>query len=274
MPTSYNGWPVNRTPTLDNSVIPGSNGVRFAPGVLAGDVSTVLFFVGFWINRNIGPLTPGWCWGFSYRENRNANNWSCHASATAADVDAPKHPNGKRGTWGSSAARIRSELLTYLEGVVQWGEDYTGTPDGMHFEIIKPAGDVARVAAKIDRDYGPRDAWVNGGVTGDMVKDTQRAVHLSGDDVDGVWGDQTENRVNLVRFAINGHYPLGVKDTQLTVGTAPDGVWGDASQEALAQTVRKLQTAWGSYSDGLWGPGTQKAYEQARNTHYRGRVRV
>lgn len=162
MPTSYNGYTVTKTPRLDNSVIPGTNGVKFAPGVLAGDVATVLFFVGFWLNKNIeAAINPG-CWGYSYRENRNAANWSCHASATAADYNAPRHPNGKRGTWGVAATRIRNELLAYLEGVVQWGEDYTGTPDGMHFEIIKPPSDVSRVAAKILRDYGPRENWANG----------------------------------------------------------------------------------------------------------------
>lgn len=227
MPNSYNGWPVQMRPPLDNSVIPGTDGVRFAPGVLAGDVATVLFFVGFWLHRNIEPAGPG-CWGHAYRQNRNAANWSCHASATAADWRAPLHPNGKRGTWGPAhAARIRSELLAYLEGVVRWGEDFTGVPDGMHFEIAKGRADVARVAAKILRDHGPREQWGRAAAPG----------AAAGADIDQVKRDQAD-----------------LTDTGFPVGPI-DGDWGPASIGAC----QRFQQAARLEPDGICGPATRAA---------------
>lgn len=242
MPTSYNGWPVLTNPPLDNSVIPGTVDVRFAPGVLAGDVATVLFFVGFWLNRNIQPaITPG-CWGYSYRQNRNAANWSCHASATAADFNAPQHPNGVRGSWGAAAARIRAELLTYLEGVVQWGEDYDGTPDGMHFEIIEPDVDVARVAAKILRDFGPRENWAAGAQPAPAP----------------VPGPAPDSQVRQDQFDL----------TDTGFPCTADGVWGPQS----AQACRNFQFAARLAVDGIVGPVTRAALHKVPSWHSGGAI--
>ena len=158
--TSYNGWPVLASPPLDNSPIPGT-AARFVPGILAGDVAEVLLFVGTYIHYKVEPAIPSGCGGYSYRPNtNNPSQWSCHASATAIDFNAVQHANGVRGTWSATERDAIHRLINiYLEGVVRWGDDFTSTVDGMHFEIIKPPADVARVAAKIRRDYGPRDGW-------------------------------------------------------------------------------------------------------------------
>lgn len=223
MPTSYNGWPVLTSPPLDNSPIPGTN-VRFAPGVLAGDVADVLFFAGAWINIRVEPAVAPGCWGYSYRANRNANNWSCHASATAVDYNAPQHPNGVHGTWTAAEKALIHDLCNgHLEGVVQWGEDYDGVIDGMHLEIIKGAADVARVAAKLRRDYGPRDQWpdriraaAGGNVQppppppppsdgySEQAKIDQRNLLDTGFDpgaVDGYWGEKSKAAARAFQYA-------------------------------------------------------------------------
>lgn len=95
---------------------------------------------------------------------------------------------------------------------------------------------------------------------------TQRAVHAH---PDSFWGDDTDRRVNLVRAALNGHYPEGVAVTQGVVGTAQDGAWGKKSRAALVQTVRELQAAWGTTVDGVWGPNTEAAWVAARAENYK-----
>jgi len=260
---SYNGWPVLTTPQLDNSEIPGAPGVKFAPGVLAGDVATVLFFVGFWLHRNIEPAVAPGCWGYSYRANRNANNWSCHASATAADFNAPRHPNGVRGTWGAAATRIRGELLAYLEGVVQWGEDYDGTPDGMHFEIIKPAADVSRIAGKILHDYGPRETWADGGqpapaptpIDDSQVRQDQFNLNDTGFpcSVDGVWGPASIAACRSFQFAARLVVD-GVMGPATRAALKKVPSWGGAASKSALEWQKRLAAhGWHIETDGIWG---------------------
>jgi hypothetical protein len=102
--------------------------------------------------------------------------------------------------------------------------------------------------------------------TGDQVRRTQAAVHVS---VDGGWGPKTDRAVSLVRSAARGHLQ-DVKATQRAVGTRDDGDWGPLSRTALNTTVRALQAAWGTRIDGDWGPKTEAAYDDVRRRHHRG----
>ena len=124
-------------------------------------------------------------------------------------------------------------------------------------------------------DYFPSEDQHRGGTRNANVSAaTQRAVRA---DADGYWGDDTDMRVNLVRSALNGHYPgasgqggtQGVADAQWTVGAATDGIWGPKSQAALIETVKKLQAAWGTTPDGIWGNGTEQAYNAARTANFK-----
>ncbi|MBP2323317.1 hypothetical protein JOF56_003702 [Kibdelosporangium banguiense] len=155
MPKSYNGWSASPNPAdfggLARLEVAGET---FAPGVRAGDVHAVFQYLAEQLHRRVEPIVrPDWHqaddWGYSYRKNVNANNLSCHASGTAIDYNATRHPNGKRGTFSAGQVAEIRRILGELEGVVCWGGDFTGTADEMHFEIIKGAGDIARVAAKV-----------------------------------------------------------------------------------------------------------------------------
>ncbi len=156
MPYSYNGWLAATDPRtfggLDNRIVPGTTKVRLSPGVRAGDVATVLFYVASQLHLRVesGDLyTTGDEWGYSYRQNRNANNLSCHASGTAFDWNATRHPNGKRGTFTKQQVATIRVILGQVANVVTWGGDFIGTPDEMHFEISGSAAQVAAVAARI-----------------------------------------------------------------------------------------------------------------------------
>jgi hypothetical protein len=149
---SYNGWSASTSPHdlggLDNRAVAG---VRMAPGVRSGDVATVLFYVAAQFHARVEPLVSGWCWGYSYRQNRNAANLSCHSSATAVDFNAPRHPNGRRGTFTKAQVAEIRRILAEVGGIVRWGGDFTGTPDEMHFEIVASPATVAMVADRLTR---------------------------------------------------------------------------------------------------------------------------
>lgn len=151
MRTSYNGWPAS--PDRDAIGIQPFvvAGVEFPGGVKGGDVATVLRYVMQEFHEHVEPLHDGWCWGAYYRQNRNSDNLSCHASGTAVDANAPAHPNGKRGTFDVRQRRVIRRILADCEGVVKWGEDFRGTPDGMHFEIAASPAQVAAVARKLTK---------------------------------------------------------------------------------------------------------------------------
>lgn len=121
-----------------------------SPGVRTGDVATVLFYVAEQFHRRVEPLVAGWCWGYSYRQNRNAANLSCHSSATAIDLNAPRHPNGKRGTFTAAQVAEIKAILLEVGRVVRWGGEFTGTPDEMHFEIVASPATVAMIAGRLN----------------------------------------------------------------------------------------------------------------------------
>jgi len=150
--TSYNGWPVG-TPAsaigVQNFVVPGTN---VTLPVKAGDVATVLMYVAQRFNAEVETLDRSQCWGYDYRANvNNPSVWSNHASGTAIDLNAVKHPNGAKATFTAAQTAAVRQILVFCGKVVYWGQDYTGTVDGMHFEINVPPGDprLASLATRI-----------------------------------------------------------------------------------------------------------------------------
>lgn len=170
MTTSYNGWPASPNKAdlggLDDREVPGAPGVKLLPGVRAGDVATVLFDFAGKFHAHVEPLIAGHCWGFAFRPDaNNPRLLSCHASGTAIDLNAPEHPNGKRGTFTAEEVSVLRGLLAGYAGVIVWGGDFTGTDDEMHFEIHGTAAEVAAVAAKIHTAPAPHH-WVGHDATG------------------------------------------------------------------------------------------------------------
>jgi hypothetical protein len=155
--TSYNGWPAS-VDAASIGVIPFAvAGISFPGGVKGGDVWTVLHHVAREFHRRVEPLESPGCWGWSYRQNRNAANLSCHSSGTAIDVNAPKHPNGVEAVKTFADAQIKAvhailSEVPELAEVVHWGGDWhtpSLTPDPMHFEIHDY--DLAKLARVADR---------------------------------------------------------------------------------------------------------------------------
>lgn len=149
--TSYNGWPCNSDRNAINVEPFGDSvGFPFPGGVVAGDVATVLGYVAVQLHNRVEACVAGWDWGYEYRENvNNPGSMSCHASGTAIDYNAPNHPNGARGTFTNEQVATIRDILVEVGGAVQWGGDYSGTTDEMHFEIIVDADYLHSVAVNL-----------------------------------------------------------------------------------------------------------------------------
>lgn len=146
MATSQNGYSVD--PPLNTNPFPGTNIVP-VPGVRKGDVATVLHYVGSQFDKRVEKLVNPGCWGYANRPIRGSATTSNHASGTAIDLNAPRHPLGASGTFSAKQKSEIRKILNYCDGVVRWGGDYPVRKDEMHFEINKGATAVARLAKKI-----------------------------------------------------------------------------------------------------------------------------
>jgi hypothetical protein len=151
VPYSYNGWPASRDASaigIDTNVTAG--GRKFPGGVKSGDVSRIFRYLIEQFDRRVEELdlySPGDEWGYYYRANvNNPSSLSCHASGTAVDINATRHPNGRKGTFSRAQVAAIRQILDELQGVVRWGGDFSGVTDEMHFEIVGSAADAKRVA--------------------------------------------------------------------------------------------------------------------------------
>lgn len=163
---SQNGWPVYDTaPPATTPYITG----RVRPG----DVDTVFTWLGEQFNERVEHIRKDWSWGWAKRNVRGSTTAiSNHASATANDYNAPAHVLGKRGTFTPKQVTAIRAILRELEGVIRWGGDYVNRADEMHFEVIKDAAAVHRVAEKIrNGTIGGARPWVwNPDVVSDLAR--------------------------------------------------------------------------------------------------------
>lgn len=237
MAKSQNGWSAG-TPAqiggLDTSAVPGTN-VKLPQGVRKGDVATVLHYVAQQFHLHVEPLHAGWCWGYDYKQIEGGTSLSNHASGTAIDLNAETHPMGKRGTFSTAKKTAIHAILAHCDGVVRWGGDYTGRPDEMHFEIVKSATDVARLAAKLRGTSTPVTPPATTGLTVDgllgaaTIRRWQQVMHTP---VDGKISNPSD-LIKAVQRALNSH---GAKPVLLVDGK------GIAQDGTVTHTIRALQS--------------------------------
>lgn len=242
MPTSQNGYSANDRTRIASYTIPGTS-ERVA--LRKGDCSVVLLDLAGFIHDQVVDIETRTLdeWGYAERTIRGSSTTlSNHASGTAIDIDAQKHPLGVEGTWTAAQRRKIHDRLKLYNGVVRWGEDYHGRVDGMHFEISLGKAAVGKVADRIragrlgdgalsylvgrkpfaaTKDTPPT---LRVGDHGPEVKALQRALNqwLADHypkrqklDVDGQFGDHTRRVVELVE----AHHGLTVN------GVAGNSVW-------------------------------------------------
>lgn len=144
MAVSHNGWPALKPndPRLHKWIIPGCKR-HFV--LRQGSAGFLLCHFILWLHETVVKIDTGiWDdWAYADRLVRGSSTVvSNHASGTAVDIDATKHPLARVGTWGFkvrgkfASARIRFRLRLY-RGAIMWGGDYSNRKDEMHFEINK-----------------------------------------------------------------------------------------------------------------------------------------
>ena len=149
MLTSYNGWPASK----DQAEI----GVRsyLVPGTqrklrCASAVAPLLIGFAAEFHSLIEPIDDDGLddWGYAYRDVRGVpGKLSNHASGTAIDLNATKHPLGQVGTYDAAKVPML-RALAHKYGLT-WGGDYKNRKDEMHFEISIDAVKAAALITKI-----------------------------------------------------------------------------------------------------------------------------
>ena len=156
MATSQNGWPVLSSGhrLLRKIEIPGAGGQHVitrqgSAGFLLGHVAT--YFDHEVERLDIDKVWDEW--GHAVRPIRGqTSGYSNHASGTAVDLNATRHPRGvsvHRGFTHRQIKAIENRLPMY-RGCIVWGGKWR-TPDGMHFEIGENLATCERNARRLMR---------------------------------------------------------------------------------------------------------------------------
>lgn len=148
---SHNGWTASKDPSEIDIIsvsIPGcSVKVRCTKAVAP-------LIAGFCkeFNELIEPIDGGQLddWGYAFRMVRGSTETlSNHASGTAIDLNATKHPLGKIGTFPTEKVpMIRALAKKYG---LAWGGDYRNRKDEMHFEINLTPAKAAELIGRLEK---------------------------------------------------------------------------------------------------------------------------
>lgn len=234
MPTSQNGYSANDRSKIASYKIPGGK-----VALRKGDVATVLVYFATRYHNEVEPLKWPGNWGYAERKIRGGRSLSNHASGTALDLNAPKHPLGARGTFTKKQVSAINRILKDCEGVLRHGKDYRSRKDEMHVEINASPARVAAVARKIRAGKKP-------GTSG-------KAVSSSSSSSSSSW--KTVKYGDLLKKGTKGE---PVKDLQRAVGVRADGYFGANTETA----VKSFQKRHGLSVDGICGPNTWKKVKQ------------
>lgn len=154
---SINGWPANNRALVASQLIPGSQVKvtvrKDAPGLLLLEVASAFDRLVEDIDNARGALDD---WGYAERPIRGGSATSNHASGTAIDLNAVKHPFRKRGTFTAAQFATIRRIRDACGGVVVFGGDWTDPVDEMHFEIAprKTLADCERALAAMRKFNG------------------------------------------------------------------------------------------------------------------------
>ena len=136
---SQNGWTASADPNeigIGSFAVPGTK-IKLR---CAKSVAPLLVTFAAEFHQHIEPIDEGTLddWGYCFRNTRGSTDkLSNHASGTAIDLNATKHPLGHAGTF-TPMQTVLIEALCKKYGLT-WGEKWK-RPDGMHFEVsLNPA---------------------------------------------------------------------------------------------------------------------------------------
>lgn len=100
-------------------------------------------------HQKVERLRKGWCWGYAARSIRGSKRPSFHWAGIAIDLNAPKHPLGRAGTFNAAQRKTINELIKKYG--LRWGGNYRRRKDDMHFEVILPRAEAVALAKRIQK---------------------------------------------------------------------------------------------------------------------------
>lgn len=164
---SQNGYPVLEQSQTFRWDLPLKGTTKRHLILKPGDAGFVLAHFALWYHERVESITSGvWDdWGWASRPVRGSSTIiSNHASGTAMDLNAVKHPLGAVGTLKFWVARVKGQnglrkeyaiqrinrfLNRKYNGVIRSGAFYQHRKDEMHYEINTGTLAVSRLAAKL-----------------------------------------------------------------------------------------------------------------------------
>lgn len=168
MISTANGFPVitdGSSHLLHTWLIPtreGTLNLRLRRGSVGFLIAHYALWFADTIEPLIGRVTDDWGWAPLRPIRGYRDRYSEHCGGRAADLNATRHPLGRRGTFTAlQSARIRARLLIY-RGCLRWGGDYRRRADEMHIENVATIPASERIArALLNSPRGRRLIAVN-----------------------------------------------------------------------------------------------------------------
>jgi hypothetical protein len=148
---SQNGWTASKVRAdigIESFPVPGTK-IKLS---CAKAVAPLLVGFAAEFHELIEPIDEGGLddWGYAFRDVRGVvGKLSNHASGTAIDLNATKHPLGKAGTF--PLAKIPMIQALAKKYGLKWGGDYRGRKDEMHFEIALSEAKVALLIGSLNK---------------------------------------------------------------------------------------------------------------------------
>lgn len=224
MSVSQNGWPVIELGTDERlAIIP-----KIAGRVRKGDVEYIFKRLIEEFDTRVEDIDLGKDdWGFANRNAYGSSQKSDHASGTAIDVNASKHPIGVANTFSHKQVTEIRKIVKELKGAVVWGGEWA-RPDDMHFSIAVSETELAKIVKKLKNAEKPKPEG------NPYIKERQRRLRYAGYYSGPVNGLSSPAYVSAIK-----KYQRSQKAPYTLVA---DGVWGSRTEEHF-QWVKKLQTS-------------------------------
>ena len=137
MASSQNGWPASPNPKsidVESFLVPNTK-LKLR---VAKKVAPILINFAAEFNELVEKLEGKQLddWGYAWRNVRGSTDMlSNHASGTAIDLNATKHPLGAKDTFQPKQVEAILELIDKYR--LRWGGLYRTRKDEMHFEIVE-----------------------------------------------------------------------------------------------------------------------------------------
>lgn len=273
MAKAYNGWPVIPTSTDSRlAIIP-----KVAGRVLKGDVEYIFRDLVDQFDKYVEDVDLGKDdWGYSLRDVTEGSGPSTHATGTAIDLNAIRHPFRRKATFTAAQLKNLEKVLKRYNGAIVWGGSWARA-DEMHFEISGDAAAVAKAVVALKKIVATEQkAAIEKSEKYDKNVRIQRILRSLGiysGAIDGVSGKLQTAAVK--KYQANQKSPFKL---------VADGDWG-AMTEKHYQWVIKLQIAMNDFGkvfgskllvDGDFGTTTVNKVKtlqtQHKGSYYKGKI--